>query len=123
MTNHIAFNPELVKRYDQPGPRYTSYPAANQFNERVDARNYTTWAKQSNEAQSPDRCQEHRTTHQHGRSEGEKRRQNPHVLDLGNWQSVARQPYFYVEPNCQKFRNLPGAIGPANKGKAFQYQT
>ena len=53
MTNHIAFNPELIKRYDQPGPRYTSYPTANQFNERVDARDYTTWAKQSNEYPIP----------------------------------------------------------------------
>ena len=53
MTNHIAFNPELIKRYDQPGPRYTSYPTANQFNERVAARNYTTWTKQSNEDPIP----------------------------------------------------------------------
>ena len=27
------FDPELVRRYDQPGPRYTSYPTAPQFTE------------------------------------------------------------------------------------------
>jgi len=53
MTKSIAFNPELIKRYDQPGPRYTSYPTANQFNERVDACDYTTWARQSNEDPIP----------------------------------------------------------------------
>ncbi len=49
MYNSITFNPELIKRYDRTGPRYTSYPTANQFNERVDACDYTTWARQSNE--------------------------------------------------------------------------
>ncbi len=27
----IAFSPELLRRYDRPGPRYTSYPTAPQF--------------------------------------------------------------------------------------------
>ncbi len=49
MYNSITFNPELIKRYDRTGPRYTSYPTANQFNERVDACDYTTWVRQSNE--------------------------------------------------------------------------
>lgn len=53
MYNSITFNPELIKRYDRTGPRYTSYPTANQFNERVDACDYTTWARQSNEDPIP----------------------------------------------------------------------
>ena len=28
----IAFSADLLRRYDQPGPRYTSYPTAPQFN-------------------------------------------------------------------------------------------
>lgn len=31
--NTYAFDPDLLRRYDQPGPRYTSYPAAPQFQE------------------------------------------------------------------------------------------
>ena len=27
----LAFDPDLVRRYDRPGPRYTSYPTAPQF--------------------------------------------------------------------------------------------
>ena len=26
-----AFEPDLLRRYDRPGPRYTSYPTAPQF--------------------------------------------------------------------------------------------
>jgi oxygen-independent coproporphyrinogen-3 oxidase len=33
----IRFDPELLRRYDRPGPRYTSYPAAPQFNTAFDA--------------------------------------------------------------------------------------
>jgi len=29
---HIAFDAELLRRYNRPGPRYTSYPTAPQFN-------------------------------------------------------------------------------------------
>ncbi|MDR1075313.1 MAG: oxygen-independent coproporphyrinogen III oxidase [Xanthomonadaceae bacterium] len=30
----LIFDPELLRRYDQPGPRYTSYPTAPQFSDR-----------------------------------------------------------------------------------------
>ena len=30
----------LIKRYDRPGPRYTSYPTAVQFDERFDEAAY-----------------------------------------------------------------------------------
>lgn len=35
-----AVTAELLSRYDRPGPRYTSYPTAVEFDERVDARVY-----------------------------------------------------------------------------------
>ena len=31
MTRQLDFDPELLRRYDRPGPRYTSYPTAPQF--------------------------------------------------------------------------------------------
>ena len=31
MNQAIAFDPELLRRYDRPGPRYTSYPSAPNF--------------------------------------------------------------------------------------------
>ena len=31
MTSTLTFDPELLRRYDRPGPRYTSYPTAPQF--------------------------------------------------------------------------------------------
>lgn len=31
MTTHVCFDAELLRRYDRPGPRYTSYPTAPQF--------------------------------------------------------------------------------------------
>ena len=30
----LQFNPDLLRRYDRPGPRYTSYPTAPQFSNR-----------------------------------------------------------------------------------------
>ncbi|MCF7221133.1 oxygen-independent coproporphyrinogen III oxidase [Marilutibacter chinensis] len=30
-TSSVLFDPELLRRYDRPGPRYTSYPTAPQF--------------------------------------------------------------------------------------------
>ena len=36
MTNHIAIpEPEVVQRFDRPGPRYTSYPTAVEFHDGV----------------------------------------------------------------------------------------
>src|SRR6218665_2720947 len=35
MLDAIHWDADLIRRYDRPGPRYTSYPAALQFNEQV----------------------------------------------------------------------------------------
>ncbi len=40
MHRHIQFDPELIKKYDVVGPRYTSYPTALQFVEAFDTRHY-----------------------------------------------------------------------------------
>ncbi len=49
MDQSIIFDPELIKRYDKSGPRYTSYPTAVQFDERFTIETYQAWIEKSNE--------------------------------------------------------------------------
>ncbi len=42
--------PELLQRLSAPVPRYTSYPTANHFSDRVQAKDYTGWLTQLPEA-------------------------------------------------------------------------
>ena len=36
MTDRLPFDADLLRRYDRPGPRYTSYPTAPQFDSGFD---------------------------------------------------------------------------------------
>jgi len=47
------FREDLIARYDKPGPRYTSYPPATEFHDRVSESDYRDWARQSNEELIP----------------------------------------------------------------------
>jgi len=47
------FNKELIKKYDRPGPRYTSYPPATEFSERFGAEEYINRLIKSNERKTP----------------------------------------------------------------------
>ncbi len=49
----ICFDPELIRRYDGRGPRYTSYPTALQFDEQYTAMEYERAALASNGAGLP----------------------------------------------------------------------
>jgi len=42
------FDADLLRRYDRPGPRYTSYPTAPHFNAKFDAKAYREVAHDSN---------------------------------------------------------------------------
>lgn len=53
MLQKLEFDAELIKRYDQAGPRYTSYPTAVQFNETFGERQYRHWASVTNEEPHP----------------------------------------------------------------------
>ena len=44
----VDFDPELIRRYDVTGPRYTSYPTAVQFHAGFDATRYQTIARATN---------------------------------------------------------------------------
>jgi len=49
----ICFDPELIRRYDGRGPRYTSYPTALQFDEQYTAVDYEQAALHSNASGLP----------------------------------------------------------------------
>lgn len=53
MSEKNAFDPELIKRYDKSGPRYTSYPTAVAFTDAFSARDYVRHAKMSNDTSKP----------------------------------------------------------------------
>ena len=48
-----VFDLDLIKRYDQSGPRYTSYPTAVEFDPAFDATRYSEIAKGSNASGRP----------------------------------------------------------------------
>ncbi len=41
--NSLVFDPEIIRRYDINGPRYTSYPTADRFIEAFDGKAYQFW--------------------------------------------------------------------------------
>ena len=48
----VCFDPELMRRYDREGPRYTSYPTAQQFHEGLAPQAYETAARTSRGAKA-----------------------------------------------------------------------
>ena len=53
MSQSPLFQEDLIKRYDKPGPRYTSYPPATEFHQGIGDTDYCDWAKSSNEVLIP----------------------------------------------------------------------
>jgi len=53
MDNKLEFDPDLLRRYDQAGPRYTSYPTAAQFRDDIGPSDYEAWVIHSNEDPIP----------------------------------------------------------------------
>ncbi len=49
MDQSLIFDPELIRRYDSKGPRYTSYPTALQFHEGFSEKAYLEQVRRSNE--------------------------------------------------------------------------
>ncbi len=47
------FDKELIKKYDRPGPRYTSYPPATEFTEEINAKHYVEKLIESNKRKTP----------------------------------------------------------------------
>ena len=47
MKSHFSFDPDLIARYDRPGPRYTSYPTAVQFHADFGIEDYRAAAGRS----------------------------------------------------------------------------
>ena len=53
MNSTIIFDPALIRKYDQAGPRYTSYPTAVQFHEAFGEAEYREQAHASNASGRP----------------------------------------------------------------------
>jgi oxygen-independent coproporphyrinogen-3 oxidase len=49
----VAFDRELIKKYDRPGPRYTSYPTAPQFSDAFGPRDFAHLLERSRERSLP----------------------------------------------------------------------
>lgn len=48
MDHTVLFDADLIRHYEKPGPRYTSYPTAVQFHPDFREREYRKWAEHSN---------------------------------------------------------------------------
>ena len=53
MNTHLDFDLDLLRRYDLPGPRYTSYPSAPQFSARFTDVDFRRQAARSNQEPIP----------------------------------------------------------------------
>ena len=53
MNTRLEFDAELLRRYDRPGPRYTSYPSAPQFSPRFTDADFRRQAARSNQEPIP----------------------------------------------------------------------
>ncbi|MEW8189868.1 MAG: oxygen-independent coproporphyrinogen III oxidase [Candidatus Thiodiazotropha endolucinida] len=53
MDHSTQFDLELIAKYDQSGPRYTSYPTAVQFHDGFNEEEYKRVARESNESSNP----------------------------------------------------------------------
>jgi len=53
MDQSIVFDPALIAKYDQSGPRYTSYPTAVEFHDGFGERDYRAACERSNEGNPP----------------------------------------------------------------------
>jgi len=49
----VIFSEELIKKYDKPGPRYTSYPPATEFSEKYGREYYIKHLLESNKKGTP----------------------------------------------------------------------
>ncbi len=49
MDQSLVFDPDLIRRYDKSGPRYTSYPTAPLFHSGFGEAEYRAWAQRTNE--------------------------------------------------------------------------
>lgn len=53
MNSNLPFDADLLRRYDRPGPRYTSYPTAPQFSDKFREANLLDVIRRSNEDPIP----------------------------------------------------------------------
>src|SRR5262249_32016307 len=49
----LFFQPEILEKYNQPGPRYTSYPTAPEWSDSFDAEDWLTAINETGGNQAP----------------------------------------------------------------------
>lgn len=53
LSQEVKFDPDMIKKYDKPAPRYTSYPPATEFSNQIDKGDYIRKIVQSNDRKTP----------------------------------------------------------------------
>lgn len=53
LSQEVKFSEDMIKKYDKPAPRYTSYPPATEFSHDIDKSEYVRKIIQSNERKTP----------------------------------------------------------------------
>jgi oxygen-independent coproporphyrinogen-3 oxidase len=53
LSQEVKFDIDMIKKYDKPAPRYTSYPPATEFTNEIDKEEYVKKIIQSNERKTP----------------------------------------------------------------------
>jgi oxygen-independent coproporphyrinogen-3 oxidase len=53
LSQEVKFDIGMIKKYDKPAPRYTSYPPATEFTNEIDKKEYVKKIIQSNERKTP----------------------------------------------------------------------
>ncbi len=53
LSQNVKFDVDMIKKYDKPAPRYTSYPPATEFTDEIDKSEYVKKIIKSNERKTP----------------------------------------------------------------------
>ncbi len=53
LSQNVEFDIDMIKKYDKPAPRYTSYPPATEFSNEIDKSEYVKKIIKSNERKTP----------------------------------------------------------------------
>lgn len=53
LSQEVKFNVDMIKKYDKPAPRYTSYPPATEFKSDIDPTEYVKKVTESNTRKTP----------------------------------------------------------------------
>ena len=97
MIPNTSFDPELLRRYDRPGPRYTSYPTAPQFSDQFGEAELREVVQLSNALDGLLNANVARVTF----------RQNVIIQQVSSWAAIAAVPTIITGIYGMNFRHMP----------------